>query len=124
MDCEQALAILMAHMDRELQPEDRPRLEAHFRECANCRASADVYRLQDADLRRAFASRRQSSAAVASRVIAQVRAPSARARRRPPWLAVILSAAAGFLIAALLFRPWAKSPAPVQQGGQELAATQ
>src|SRR5690348_7140412 len=105
MDCEQALALLHAHMDRELQPEDRPRLEAHLRDCATCWANADAYRLQDADLRRAFARRRQASAAVADRVIMHLRANGRPRTRAFPWLAVVLSAAAGFLIAVLLFRP-------------------
>jgi len=109
MDCEQALALLHAHMDRELQPDDRPRLEAHLRDCARCRASADAYRLQDADLRRAFTPRRQASAAVANRVIMHLRANSRPRTRAFPWLAVALSAAAGFLIAVLLFRPWTKT---------------
>ena len=84
MDCEQALALLHAHMDRELQPDDRPRLEAHLRDCASCRANADAYRLQDADLRRAFTSRRQASAAVANRVIMHLRANSRRAGEHSP----------------------------------------
>ena len=109
MDCEQALALLHAHMDRELQPDDRPRLEAHLRDCASCRANADAYRLQDADLRRAFGSRRHASAAVADRVIMQLRTNSRPRTRAFPWLAVVLSAAAGFLIAVLLFRPWGKT---------------
>jgi hypothetical protein len=112
MDCEQALALWQAHMDRELQPEDRPRLEMHLRECARCRAGTEAHRLQDADLRRVFAQRRRASSAVAERVIAQLRVKSPRLQRRIPWLALVLSAAAGFLIAVLLFRPWVKSPEP------------
>jgi hypothetical protein len=113
MDCQQALALLLAHMDRELQPEDRPRLEAHFRECERCRASAEVYRSQDADLRRAFAPRRQASAAVAERTIARLRLQGSHASRAPrgsSWWTVILAAAAGFLVAVLLFRPWSQRP--------------
>src|SRR5438132_2205135 len=121
MDCEQALALLHAHMDRELQPEDRPRLEAHLRECARCRANADAYRLQDADLRRAFASRRQASAAVAERTILHLGTNSRPRTKNFPWLSVVLSAAAGFLIAVLLFRPWAKSAEQVPNAGTELA---
>src|SRR6266853_2032887 len=108
MDCAQALALLMAHIDRELEPGDRPRLEEHLRQCAGCRASAEAHRLQDANLRRIFATRRQASTTVAERAIAHLRARPARLRRHLPWLTVVLSAAAGFLIAVLLFRPWMK----------------
>ena len=110
MDCEQALALLHAHMDRELQPDDRPRLEAHLRDCASCRANADAYRLQDADLRRAFGSRRHACAAVADRVIMQLR-PNSRPRTRAfPWLAVALSAVGrvGWLV-LLIVHPWRES---------------
>ena len=112
MDCEQALALLLAHMDRELQPGDRPRLEAHLRQCASCRASAEAHRLQDADLRQTFAGRRRASSAIVERVIAHLRTKPAHRRRHLPWLTVILSAAAGFLIAALLFRPWTNTVKP------------
>jgi hypothetical protein len=122
MDCEQALALLLAHMDRELEVDDRPRLEAHLRQCATCRASAEAYRVQDADLRRAFATRRHASTAVAERVVAHLRARPTRLRRHLPWLTVILSAAAGFLVAVLLFRPWAKIPVLGRERGPDIAA--
>src|SRR5262249_55671199 len=37
-----------------------------------------------------------------------------RARLRIPWMPMLISAAAGFLLALLLFRPWEKPPAPEQ----------
>src|SRR5205807_6394125 len=106
MDCDQVLALLMADIDRETPSEDRVRLGAHLQECAACRASADAFRLQDADLRRLFATRRRAAAAVADRVIAQLPASPVRVRRRLPWLPILVSAAAGFLLAVLVFRPW------------------
>ena len=123
MDCEQAQALLQAHMDRELLPDDRPRLDAHLRGCATCRAAAAAYRLQDADLRLAFQSRRQASAAVADRVIAQLRGRDRTIRRRLPWTLMVMSAAAGFLLAFVVLRPWQKSadlvrPQPGRQDGQ------
>ncbi|HMC87939.1 MAG TPA: FecR domain-containing protein [Gemmataceae bacterium] len=123
MDCEQAQALLQAHMDRELLPDDRPRLDAHLRGCATCRAAAAAYRLQDADLRLAFQSRRQASAAVADRVIAQLRGRDRTIRRRLPWTLMVMSAAAGFLLAFVVFRPWQKSadlvrPEPGRQDDQ------
>lgn len=109
MDCEQALALLNAELDREAQPEEKVRLRAHLQECAACRASADAFRLQDADLRRLFASRQRAALAVADRVIAQLPASAVPTRRRLPWLPILLSAAAGFLLAVLVFRPWERA---------------
>ncbi len=116
MDCEQALEMIVAVMDREILPEDRLLLDAHVQECAECRANAEAFRLQDSALRRSFVPRRQASALVAERVIAQVRAsPGPRMRHRTGyfWLPYVAAAAAGFLLAALLFRPWEKAPSVV-----------
>src|SRR6266851_623960 len=110
MDCEQALALLTADIDRETQPDESVRLRAHLQECAACRASADAFRLQDADLRRLFTSRRRAAAGVAERVIAELAASPVRGRRHLPWLPILVAAAAGFLFAALVFRPWERGP--------------
>jgi hypothetical protein len=101
-------------MDREMLPEDRARLLAHLNECAGCSATADALRLQDADLRRVFASRRGAAAAVAERVIGQIRAAPLRHKHAWfPWVLALTSAAAGFLLAVLLFRPWVRmAPGP------------
>src|SRR5438067_13422929 len=115
MDCEQALALLMANLDRETQADERARLRAHLQECATCRASADAFRLQDADLRRLFAPRRRAAAGVADRVIAQLAASPVARRRFLPWLPILVSAAAGFLFAVLVFRPWEKGAEPPPQ---------
>lgn len=117
MDCEQALALLTAEIDRETRPEERAWLRAHLRECTACRASADAFRLQDADLRRLFTSRRRAVSAVADRVIAQLAAAPAPVRRRFPWLPILVSAAAGFLLAVGVFRPW-------ERGGDDTLLSQ
>jgi ferric-dicitrate binding protein FerR (iron transport regulator) len=109
MDCDQALTLFVAYMDREIQPEDRLRLNAHLKECAACRSTADAWQRQDRNLRHAFLPRRRAVAAVAQRVIAQLPAAPARGRRRLSWLPMLLAAAAGFLIAVLVFRPWQKT---------------
>src|SRR5260370_13361506 len=106
MDCEQALALLTADIDRETQPDESVRLRAHLQECAACRASADAFRLQDAHLRRLFASRRRAAAGVADRVIARLVAPPVPRGRRLPWLPILVAAAAGFLLALLDFPPF------------------
>src|SRR5437016_3455209 len=96
MTCEESLNLISAKLDRELPADDALRLEAHLADCASCRATADAMALQDADLRRAFVPRRRAAQDVAQRVIAQL---PGRSAWRIPWLAMILSAAAGFAIA-------------------------
>src|SRR5438132_9729816 len=49
MDCEQALSLVSAEMDRELSSQDRPRLEEHLQSCAQCRLTAESVRRQDID---------------------------------------------------------------------------
>lgn len=112
MRCEESIALVSAEVDGELSSDEQLRLEAHLAECADCRATAEAMRLQDAQLVRAFAPRRKAAADIAGRVtihLAQSRA------RRPRWLFPLASAAAGFLLAVMLFRPWTRTestPAP------------
>lgn len=123
MDCEQAKALISAQIDGELATEQRVQLDAHLTECAACREMAAAFRLQDSDLRRVFAPRREAAEAVADRVIAQLRTSTSSplateghgrsAARHVPWLPMILSAAAGFLIAMLVFHPWQQHTPPV-----------
>jgi ferric-dicitrate binding protein FerR (iron transport regulator) len=110
VDCDKALTLLSAQLDREIQPEERPVLESHLAECPNCRSASDAFRLQDADLRRAFASRREAAARVAERVIGRLPARRANGRGQLRWLPMVLAAAAGFLLAVGIFGPWQKPP--------------
>jgi ferric-dicitrate binding protein FerR (iron transport regulator) len=112
MDCEQALQLLSADWDRETQPDESVQLRAHLQECASCRASAEAFRLQDADLHRLFGPRRRAAAAVADRVIAQLPVAPSRTSHRLVWWPILVSAAAGFLLAVLVFRPWEKGVDP------------
>jgi len=81
-------------------------LQEHLRDCAACRSTADAWRVQHAQLRRAFAPRRQAALSNAERALAQMRVTTVSSKRRPRWLPMLLSAAAGFLLAILVFRPW------------------
>jgi ferric-dicitrate binding protein FerR (iron transport regulator) len=123
MDCEQALTSLSAQLDSEIRSEDHAVLESHLNGCAECRATAESFRWQDGELRQAFAARRAAAASVADRVIAQVMSvecsedtihppplmPRPTQRRRLPWLPMISAAAAGFLVAVLVFQPWRRA---------------
>jgi predicted anti-sigma-YlaC factor YlaD len=116
VDCDKALTLLSAQLDREIRPEERPVLESHLAKCPGCRVAADAFRLQDADLRRAFAPRREAAARVAERVIARL--PAGRANGRAPlrWVPLVLAAAAGFLLAVGVFRPWQPRPGGTTTG--------
>lgn len=127
MDCEQSLMLLVAEMDREIQAEDRALLAQHLSACADCRAAVEAFRLQDADLRRAFVPRRRAVENLTERIIAQLPASSNRVKNRIGWWPLLAAAAAGFLFAVLLFRPWQKAsqvaqdrnPAPVADTEKE-----
>jgi ferric-dicitrate binding protein FerR (iron transport regulator) len=105
MDCDESLNLISSRLDGELEPAERLAMEAHLAECAACRGAAESFERQDRELRRAFAPRRAAAAAMGERVIGEL-----RARRQAPridrfWLP-LLAAAAGFLLAVLIFRPW------------------
>jgi ferric-dicitrate binding protein FerR (iron transport regulator) len=110
MDCEQSFVLLIAEIDQEIQAEERTLLAQHLSECADCRARAAAFRLQDSDLRQAFAGRRRAVDALAGRVIAQLPPRPANVRDRFGWLPMLAAAAAGFLVAVGIFRPWEKAP--------------
>src|SRR6266568_2424835 len=56
MTCDQALALISARMDREIQAGDRAPLEAHLQDCPACRTAAEALQVQDAELRRGYAA--------------------------------------------------------------------
>jgi ferric-dicitrate binding protein FerR (iron transport regulator) len=108
MECEHAIQLISADLDGEISADDRPVLDAHLATCESCRASAQAMRLQDGVLRRAFAPDRKAADALADRVISQLRPLNpATPTLRIQWVPVLFAAAAGFLAAVLVFRPWA-----------------
>jgi hypothetical protein len=117
MDCEQATPLLSGELDGALAPDEQAQLDAHLGQCAACRATREAFRFQDAELRRAFVPRRQAAAALAERVIARLGAAPPRPRTLPRWLPMLFSAAAGFLLAVIIFRPWQHPvvPPPTQK---------
>ncbi len=117
MDCEQALALISAQIDREIAPDDRARLEQHLAECPACRATADAFALQDEELRHSFAPRREAVVATAERVASRLEgaprlagAPAAPRRTRPLLLVLGAVAAAACVVAAV--RWWPRPPRP------------
>lgn len=132
MNCQQSENLLSAKVDGELNPEEAAQLQAHLETCAACQTLADAMEEQDERLRGAFRRRRSAAASAGERTLIELpktkKAPdtfnsrsqniqSAGEIKGPvplssKWLALGLAAAAGFLVAVLIFRPWQK-PAEV-----------
>ena len=49
MHCEQALTLISADLDHEARPADRAWLDEHLKDCGGCSATAEAFRLQDAE---------------------------------------------------------------------------
>ena len=124
MNCETVRDQLNAWCDRQLEPAEAAALDAHFLECAECRAAGEALRSQDAALRRAFQPQREAAERIAARIagdvvgqlelnpLASVAAPmpvqeSFSATRL---LSLLFATAAGFLLAIVIFQPWKNEP--------------
>ncbi|HSZ57879.1 MAG TPA: FecR domain-containing protein [Tepidisphaeraceae bacterium] len=119
MECEDAINLVSAEIDGELPADERSRLDAHLAGCAGCRATAEAMRLQDAQLVRTFVPRRKAAADLAGRVVMQL----AQSRPRPSrWLWPLASAAAGFLLAVMLLRPWQGKASSGEPGDNRIAS--
>jgi len=116
MDCEKALELISADIDGEGSPAGRAGLDEHLAGCAACREAQEDLTRQDAGLRRAFEPRREAAQALSDRVISRLRRPVRLSWASGPWIPMILSAAAGFLVAAVVFyRPDAAPARPLVQ---------
>jgi ferric-dicitrate binding protein FerR (iron transport regulator) len=112
VNCEQADNLINARLDGELAEGDGARLDEHLTACPACRATADAAGSLDGELRSTFAARRESALAVAERVITQFHAstpetPVVRTTQASAWVRwgrPLLAAAAGFVLAVVLFR--------------------
>jgi len=74
MDCEQALRLISAQLDREITPDESSRLNSHLHECTACASALDALQVQDAELRRAYEHCWPWGGIVAERTIARLRA--------------------------------------------------
>jgi ferric-dicitrate binding protein FerR (iron transport regulator) len=110
VDCEQALHLLSARLDGEAASADEAALDEHLAHCPACGSAAEAFRAQDESLRQAFAPRRRAAALLAERVVGRLQAAPPPRRGLPSWLPLLLAAAAGFLLAAAVFRPWQGRP--------------
>jgi ferric-dicitrate binding protein FerR (iron transport regulator) len=115
MRCEEVLNQLNARADGELMAEDSAALDQHLAECSQCHAAAEGSSTIDTDLRRAFVPHRDAAARLAENTVATLRASASGSSAVAPrlandprvnWAQVLMSLAAGFLLAVALFRPW------------------
>ncbi len=114
MDCEQALALISARIDREILPSENAWLSEHLRDCPACRATAEAFALQHKDLIDTFKPRRAAVGATADRVTASVAAlcGSPRQRRQLPihrGVLIGMGVSAAWMVAAVLLFAFLRS---------------
>uniref|UniRef100_A0A7C2NW19 Zf-HC2 domain-containing protein n=1 Tax=Schlesneria paludicola TaxID=360056 RepID=A0A7C2NW19_9PLAN len=107
--CEQIRERLGALLDGELDAASQTAVEAHLSECSECRAARDALESLDRTLGETLGMTRRHSAAVAERAVERWQAGLATAPSRfipiRSGLRYFAAAAAGFLLAAVLFGP-------------------
>jgi ferric-dicitrate binding protein FerR (iron transport regulator) len=110
MEPERIEELINAAIDGETSPANDAGRPAGPADDAAVQRLDTVVREQDALLRAAFAPRRQTAAAMAERVVESLSALAPpRKSRVLGWLPLLLAAAAGFLLALILFRPWERA---------------
>jgi ferric-dicitrate binding protein FerR (iron transport regulator) len=108
MTCETATNLISSRIDGEISAADQAALDEHLATCPACRATMEALAAQNSELARVFASRQGAAAAVAEAAIARIHREQTQSLRprRFPFLTAILSAAAGFALALLIWQPW------------------
>lgn len=115
MERERIEQLLNAALDGETAPADDAALREALASDAELEKLRSSVRSQDAALRAAFAARRDAADALAERVsgaigsLAPVAVAAPRLTGLRRLLPMLLSVAAGFLLAVVLFRPWEKA---------------
>jgi ferric-dicitrate binding protein FerR (iron transport regulator) len=124
MDCREAIELVGRWASGELNAGEQAALDEHLAGCGECRQAAESQQLTDAELLRAFAPRRRAAARLADCVTAELRREPRRAQRRFATSGALAAAAAGFLLAVCLLRPWQRpAAAPGELQVEKPAAT-
>jgi hypothetical protein len=124
MDCEQAVKLISARVDRELAADDRAAVEDHLVNCPSCRATADAFALQHDDLRVAFAPRRRAAAAVGMRIRRDFTNPKPLRRRKSGSIAIrIVAFMLGVAAAVCIYVALESRPKPIPPAKAPLAAS-
>ena len=74
MDCEQAMTLISARLDHEIEGDDLALLSSHLRGCGSCRTLAEAWQVQDHELRKAFLGCQLAGAKVTESVLDRFRA--------------------------------------------------
>ncbi|MBL8793243.1 MAG: FecR domain-containing protein [Planctomycetia bacterium] len=111
MDCERAVCLLSAQIDREIAADDQSALQAHLADCATCRSVAESFQLQDSELRQGFQPLRARAEAVGQQVAAELR-PATTPPTRSPNARFALVALLGTAALLALVYYWPQTPAP------------
>ncbi len=124
MNCEQALSLISAQIDREISAEERQALEEHLHECPQCRVTLEAFLHQDHELRQTFEPRREAVRDTVSAVAAQLPsgqpADSWSNRYTAPILLVGSLAATIAFITALAWYPQSALPPARPDAGDVL----
>ena len=122
MDCAKVQSLVDTWIDGEIDADDRIALESHVDTCEECRKAAESIRATDADLSRAFAPLREAAMQVADRTKAALTDQSATPSdgneigwNRGYWVSLFVAAAAGFLLAVILYQTWFDGPDQIEQ---------
>jgi ferric-dicitrate binding protein FerR (iron transport regulator) len=114
MNCNEAEPKLNEFLDGELADAETQAVDAHLATCPECARALETLRAQDRELDAAFAPLRDEAEALAGRIIAAVHQEPVQIpvpRRTIAWSPILTAAAAGFLVAALLYRSSPPDPA-------------
>ena len=102
MNCTDIQDKLSPYVDGELPDGERGEVEVHLESCGECRQTLEGLRAQHSELDTAFQPLREKAEASADKIIAAL--PAAGPKRfGPRWLPIVFAAAAGFLVAFLIF---------------------
>lgn len=105
VNCEEAQNLVWMEIDDEISADAAAALAAHRTGCADCRAMTAALATQNEKLVRAFEGPRTVAEGVADQVLAQL---PGRRLQMPAWVRTVLAAAAGFLLAVVIFHPWSR----------------
>ena len=113
MKCDEHQRQIDRWLDDQLLVNERRQIEQHLEGCDNCRLFFAQRAAEDARLRAAFGSARESAVRVADKVVADMPAitPTVTSRRGGK-SSLLMAAAAGFLLALILFPPWKRTTPP------------
>ena len=126
MNCHDVQSHLSAGIDGELPAESGQSLAAHLAECPDCRSQSEALQQLNKGLTRTLAPQREAAMRIAEGVIATLHSERAAMATRPPTAArssgaatqtlkMFAAAAAGFLLAWLMFAPARRDMAQHEQ---------